>query len=249
MTPPGPHRLMAALDATWPPAEFREAGPWLLRRGAGGGQRVSAASTTDQEADLAPAEAGMRGWGQTPLFRLTPDQALLDARLAEAGYAVKDPVTLYAAPVASLANGRGEAVKVFRVTSPLAMVDEIWLRGGIGPGRRAVMTRPAGPRMTLLARAGDRPVGVAFVAVARIDGGDVAMIHAIEIAPDHRRKGGGALLIRGAASFAAEHGARWLALAVTEANAPARALYERLGIALAGSYHYRIASSRGRHPP
>jgi ribosomal protein S18 acetylase RimI-like enzyme len=68
------------------------------------------------------------------------------------------------------------------------------------------------------------------------------MIHAIEIAPEHRRKGGGALLMRGAASFAAEQGAQWLALAVTEANAPARALYERLGIALAGSYHYRIAS-------
>ena len=238
-TAPGSHRIMAAIDATWPPAEYLEAGPWLLRRGDGGGQRVSAASTTDQSADLGPAERGMRAWGQTPLFRLTPDQALLDARLAEAGYAVKDPVTLYAAPVASLANGRGEAVKVFRVNSPLAMVDEIWARGGIGPGRRAVMTRPTGPRMTFLARADDRPVGVAFVAVD----GDIAMIHAIEIAPEHRCKGGGALLIRGAASFAAEHGARWLALAVTEANAPARALYERLGIALAGSYHYRIASS------
>ncbi len=243
MTPPGAHRIMDAIDATWPPAEFREVGPWLLRRGDGGGQRVSAASTTDRAADLAPAEAGMRGWGQTPLFRLTPDQALLDRRLDEAGYAMKDPVALYAAPVASLADGRDETVTVFRVVSPLAMVDEIWLRGGIGPGRRAVMTRAQGPLMTLMARAGDRAVGVAFVAVAKIDGGDVAMIHAIEIAPEHRRKGGGALLIRGAASFAAEHGAKWLALAVTEANAPARALYERLGIALAGSYHYRIASN------
>jgi len=241
MTPPdtlpGAHRLMAAIDATWPPAEFLEVGPWLLRRGDGGGQRVSAASTTDQSAEIAPAEEGMRAWGQTPLFRLTPDQSLLDARLDGAGYAVRDPVALYAAPVASLADGRDETVKVFRVASPLAMVDEIWARGGIGSGRRAVMTRPSGPRMTLMARAGDRPVGVAFVAVD----GDTAMIHAIEVAPEHRRKGGGALLMRGAARFAAEHDAKWLALAVTEANAPARALYERLGIALAGSYHYRIA--------
>jgi len=242
MTLPGTHRIMAAVDATWPPAEFRHVGPWLLRRGDGGGQRVSAASTTDQSADFAPAEEGMRAWGQAPLFRLTPDQALLDARLAEASYAVKDPVALYAVPVASLANGRDETVKVFRVTSPLAMVDEIWVRGGIGPGRRAVMTRAQGPHMTLLARADDRPVGVAFVAVD----GDIAMIHAIEVAPEHRRKGGGELLMRGAASFAAEHGAEWLALAVTEANAPARALYERLGIALAGSYHYRIASASHR---
>ncbi len=235
---PANDRLMAAIDATWPPAECLEVGPWLLRRGNGGGQRVAAASTEDQSADFALAEQGMQAWDQTPLFRLTPDQALLDARLAEAGYAVKDPVALYAAPVASLADGSDETVKVFRVTSPLAMVDEIWVRGGIGPGRRAVMTRPTGPRMTFLARADDRPAGAAFAAVD----GDIAMIHAIEIAPEHRRKGGGTLLMRGAASFAAEHGAEWLALAVTEANAPARALYERLGIALAGSYHYRIAS-------
>ncbi|MFQ5566718.1 MAG: GNAT family N-acetyltransferase [Paracoccaceae bacterium] len=238
MTPPGSHRLMAAIDATWPPAEFREVGPWLLRRGAGGGQRVSAASTTDQAADLAPAEAGMRAWGQTPLFRLTPDQTELDRRLDRAGYAVKDPVALYAGAIAGLADGNDETGKVFRVASPLAVADEIWTRGGIGSGRRAVMTRPTGPRTTLMARAGDRPGGVAFVAVD----GDIAMIHAIEVAPEHRRKGGGGLLMRGAASFAAEHGARWLALAVTEANGPARALYERLGIARAGSYHYRVAS-------
>ena len=248
MTPtmPSNDRLMTAIDATWPPAEFRPVGPWLLRRGAGGGQRVSAASIVesgDQTAALAAAETGMREWGQTPLFRVTPDQAQLDRHLAEAGYAKKDPVALYATPVASLADGRDETVKVFRVTSPLAIVDEIWSRGGIGPGRRAVMARPTGPCVTLLARADDRPVGVAFVAIDNANGGDIAMIHAIEVAPEHRRKGGGGLLLRGAASFAADHGAYWLTLAVTGANAPARAFYERLGMALAGSYHYRIVSS------
>jgi ribosomal protein S18 acetylase RimI-like enzyme len=233
---PSNHRLMATVDATWPPAEFRALGPWLLRRGDGGGQRVSAASTADQSAVLAPAEAGMRAWDQPPLFRVTDDQTELDCRLDDAGYVVKDPVVLYSATVASLADGSDETAKLFRVTAPLAMIDEIWTQGDIGPGRRAVMTRPTGPHVTLLARADDRPVGVAFVALDK----DIAMIHAIEVAPAHRRKGGGGILMRGAANFAAEHGAEWLTLAVTEANTPARALYERLGMVSAGRYHYRI---------
>jgi GNAT superfamily N-acetyltransferase len=234
---------MAAVDATWPPAEMRQFGPWTLRRGEGGGQRVSAASTEDEGAELAPAEEAMRGWGQAPLFRLTPDQAELDRRLDEAGYAVKDPVALYAIPVAALDDGRDETVRVIRVASPLAIIDEIWNRGGIGPARRAIMERPKGPRITLMTRVGDRPAGVAFVAVDTVNGGGIAMIHAIEIAADHRRKGGGALLMHGAASWAAEQGATWLALAVTEANAPARALYERLGMAHLGGYHYRVVAA------
>jgi len=242
-TLPGEHRIMAAVDATWPPAEVLQLGPWTLRRGEGGGQRVSAASTEDESAKLAPAEAAMRAWGQTPLFRITPDQTTLDRRLAGAGYARKDPVVLYAIAVAALDDGRDETVQVFRVNAPLAIIDEIWGHGGIGPGRRAVMARPQGPHITLMARAEDRPVGVAFVAVDAINGGEIAMIHAIEVAAGHRRKGGGLLLMHGAASWAAEHGAAWLTLAVTEANAPARALYERLGMTPAGNYHYRVASA------
>ncbi|PJN94439.1 N-acetyltransferase, partial [Amaricoccus sp. HAR-UPW-R2A-40] len=38
-----------------------------------------------------------------------------------------------------------------------------------------------------------------------------------------------------------DRGAVTLALAVAEANAPARALYDRLGMAEAARYHYRIA--------
>jgi ribosomal protein S18 acetylase RimI-like enzyme len=53
------------------------------------------------------------------------------------------------------------------------------------------------------------------------------------------------LLLEAAARFAAAHGADTLALAVAEANAPARALYRRLGMTEAGGYHYRIAPDTG----
>lgn len=236
---PGLDRLMAAVDATWPAAQYRSLGPWTLRRGAGGGQRVCAASTEDEAADLETAAAAMSAWQQVPLFRLGEDQTVLDERLEQAGYRRHDPVVLYAAPVGRLADGRDETAHVIRVRAPLAIVDEIWARGGIGPRRRAVMQRAPQPKVTLLARTGDRPAGVAFVGTDR----ELAMVHAFEVVPAHRRLGAGETLLRGAASFAFEQGCDWLALAVTEANAPARALYAKLGMQVAGRYHYRVGAA------
>lgn len=236
MDAPDDRRLLAAMDATWPPAETAVLDGWRLRRGEGGGKRVSAASPEGVGGELAPPEAAMRAWGQPPLFRLTRRDSALDRDLARRGYALVDPVVLRAAPLETLADGRDETARVIRVSTPLALVDDLWAAGGIGPARRAVMARAAGPKIMLLTRLGDRPAGVAFVALD----GDVAMLHAVEVLAGHRRSGAGEALTRGAASFAADYGARWLALAVTEDNGPARALYEKLGMAEAGRYHYRI---------
>lgn len=235
---PDAARLLAAVDATWPPAGMREAAGWCLRRGSGGGKRVSAASAVrpGEVPDIGAAVAGLAAWGQAPLFRIGPGEAALDAELGARGYGVIDPVAIYCAPSAAIDDGADQTARVIRVATPLRIVEEIWAEGGIGPGRLAVMERPAGPRTVLLARVEDRPAGVAFVAVDR----EVAMIHAVEVATGFRRKGAGGALLRGAARFALEHGAPWLALAVTEANEPARTLYERLGMGIAARYHYRI---------
>ncbi len=115
-------------------------------------------------------------------------------------------------------------------------MEEIWAAGGIGPGRLAVMDRAAGPKAWLLCRAGDRAVGTGFVAVAN----GVAMVHAVEVLAEQRRKGAGRLAMRGAANWAARQEAEWLALAVTAANLPARALYAGLGMEEVARYHYRM---------
>ena len=62
--------LYGVIDATWAPAAMTQAGPWTIREGQGGGQRVSAATANGPvtEADLPQAEAAMRALGQTPLF-------------------------------------------------------------------------------------------------------------------------------------------------------------------------------------
>ncbi len=114
---------------------------------------------------------------------------------------------------------------------------ETWAAGGVGPARLAVMARAPQPRTWLLGRLGDRPAGCAFVALH----GVVAMLHALEIAEVARRRGLGARMTRFAAAWGAARGAQTLALAVTGANTPARALYAGLGMAEVGAYHYRIA--------
>lgn len=234
---PDPSRLMAALEATWAPAEIRQTDGWVLRRGAGGGKRVSAASGTGEAGDIDAAEAAQRAWDQPRLFQLTPGDAALDAQLAGRGYAIIDPTVFYAAPVAALTGDQSHLAAAYRCQFRPAIMEEIWEQGGIGSARRAITDRVTRPKLFLMSRADDTPAGVAFAAVD----GEIAMIHAIEVLPGLRRRGAGVLLMELAARWAAEQNAAWLALAVTEANAPARTLYERLGMGEAGRYHYRIA--------
>ena len=238
---PDPAALEAALEASWPAAATRACGPFVLREGAGGGRRVSAA-TAQGPADAAALEAAIAEMGgQGALFRLRPGTCAwdgeLDQALAARGFRRADPTLLLAAPVAALAPEPLPRLRVFAIWPPLAIQRALWAEGGIGPERLAVMARAASPRTALMARQDDRVAGTGFVALH----GDVAMIHAMEVTPALRRRGAAGNLLRAAAEWSAGQGARWLALAVTEANAPARALYARLGMAEAGRYHYRVA--------
>jgi ribosomal protein S18 acetylase RimI-like enzyme len=223
---------LTALNATWPAAKIRDAGGWHLRRGAGGGKRVSAASGAG---DVDQAVAQMAAWEQAPLFQLWPGDEALDADLAARGYTIIDPVNIYAAPVVPLIDDRSEVARILRLSAPIALAEDIWRDGGIGPGRLAVMARTKGAKAYMMARLGDRPAAVGFAAIAH----DIAMIHAIETIPAHRRKGAGRMIVQAAARFARDEGASRLALAVTKANTGANALYQSLGMTIVSEYHYR----------
>lgn len=228
----------AALAATWPAAATRALGPVTLRDGAGGGRRVSAATLDGAfDADaLAAAEQAMRAQGRAPLFRVRAGQDDLDTWLAARGYALVDPTVLYAAPTAALARPP-RPISLFPLWPPLAIQCQLWADAGLGPARLAIMDRARGPKAAFLARIDNRAAGVAFA--ARHD--TTAMLHALEVPPAFRRKGVGRLMLTGIAHWAQGQGADTLALAVTQANAPARALYETLGMQDAGRYHYREA--------
>lgn len=243
MTAPDETRLLAALEATWPPAAIDEtsAPGWRLRDGAGAGKRVDSARSLGAS-DFEAAAAAMRAAGRRPLIQVAsnPD---LDAALDAAGWEIVDPTLLLAAPVAKLVDMEApRGVKSVLVRTRLALLDEIWDAGGIGPARRALMDRCALPKATIMTRTDDIVGGLSYVAVD----GDVAMIHAVEVRPEARRRGVARAGLSAAARFAAENGAQWLALAVTEANAPARALYHSAGMENVGRYHYRLAPEQGR---
>ncbi len=236
MNPPTTPDLYAVVEATWPPARVSDAGPWRLRDGAGGGKRVSAATTTEPVSadDLAAMEAGLAACGEPPLVMVRAGEDALDGLLDAAGYRVVDPTVIYLAPTASL-TGPIPRVSAFPHWPPLAIARDIWEEGGIGPARVAVMERAADPKCAILARNSDAPSGAAYAAIHR----GTAMLHALEVSPRFRRQGAARNMLRAAANWAQDHDAAWFSLAVTERNAAARALYASLGMQVVGQYHYR----------
>ncbi|WP_420861490.1 GNAT family N-acetyltransferase [Algirhabdus cladophorae] len=237
MSSPSAQTLYAAIDATWPAAAFHRNGPWTLRRGAGGGSRVSAATlqTEATVADIKAACDAMRDMDQTPIFMVQQGQDDLDTALAGQGLVIKDPVTLYSVGLDRCEWPKPPRMAGFAMWPPLAVCLDIWQAGGIGPERVAVMDRAATPKTALFGRAKDSPGGTAFVALK--DG--IAMLHALEVLARLRRHGLGRDLMYSAAHWARSQGATDLAVLVTTANEGANRLYRGLGMQAVGGYHYR----------
>ena len=233
-----PQTLYDVIDATWPAAEVTQAGPWSIRTGLGGGSRVSA--TTQRMpagADALPqAETEMAKRGQPCIFMIRDGDDALDAILADAGYVIKDPVNLYAAPIANMVMPKPPPVTSFQVWPPLQAQLEVWSAGGVDAPRIAIMQRATCPKSTFLGRANDRPAGTVYAGIAQ----GVAMLHALEIAAADRKQGLGKHLTRAVAIWGEKQGATHLALLCTKANKAANALYTSLGMQVVGQYHYRI---------
>lgn len=229
----------ALIDATWPAAAVHQLGPFTLREGRGAGSRVSSASLEAPytQADLEAVIAAHRALGQVPKFQIRPGlpgNDALDADLAARGYEVADATVIHTAPVETLA-GEVPPVTAFAHWPPLAIARELWESEGIGAARQAVMARAAGPKACVLGRKQDRAAGAMFIGLS----GERAMIHALVVLPEMRRLGLARAMIHEGARWAAEAGAREIALVVTRANVGANALYLSMGMVEAGGYHYR----------
>lgn len=229
-------RLYEACEQTWPAARRFDLGNWTLRNGKGGGKRVSAATANGPvtDADIPQAEAAMQDMGQTPLFMIRDGDAALDGMLAARGYAVVDPVVMYTLPIEKLTDVPIPHVTAFNLWEPLAIMREVWARGGVGPARLDVMNR-AKTKTSILARCQDQPGGVAFAAVHD----SVCMVHAVEVPAHQRRQGVAQWMMRRAAFWGQAQGATELMALCVEQNEGANAFYRALGFSEQGRYHYR----------
>jgi GNAT superfamily N-acetyltransferase len=176
---------------------------------------------------------------RSDLFSVRDGQDALDAELARRGYTVFDPSILYSAPIETLAQHEVPRTTAFVIWRPLQIMRDLWVAGGIGQARQGVMDRADCVKTSVLGRIDDRAAGTAFVGIH--DG--VAMVHALEVHPDHRRKGLARHMMVQAAKWGAENGAHTFALVTTEANGASKGLYTSLGMSLVGRYHYRVKTN------
>ena len=240
MNLPDIQRLYDATNATWPAQSIRRHQGWDIRNGAGGGKFASAATLSQESlADIAVAEQTMLALGQAKLFMIRQDDTELDTALAERGYEIIDPVTLYVCENAALVPEMLPQAQSYAIWEPLQVMREIWAAGGITPERIELMHRVQGPKTGLLARSADTPAGAAFLALD----GDIAMIHAVEVLDSFRRTGVARKLMAQAAKWAQDNGANYMSLMTTTHNAAANELYLSMGMIPAGTYHYRIKES------
>lgn len=230
--------LQAAFDATWPSAGQVEVAGFRVRRGCGGGERASSAwrlpgaPVPDAEA-IAAVCAQHATWDQPALFAVADGDDALAGALSAAGFAPRSPSALMVAPVARLTDTPLRPVTAFAIWPPLAIQRDLWAESGIGPARQDIIARAPQPKAALLGRTQDRAAGVGFVAVHE----GVAMVHALAVLPEFRRRGLAGWMLRAAGFFAREAGADRVALAVLREN-PAGALYAAMGFETVSGYRY-----------
>ena len=232
MITPSEDQLFEAIDATWPAFRRYALDGWIFREGRGGGKRVSATSLVETSASIDLAIEEMGFLGQAFLFMIRGSDVELDANLATRGFVIVDPVVLLGQETAK--NGEQDA-SFLPNTIPSKEQLEIWSEGGIGPARIKVMARAKGPSCFAALKEENETCATAFAAIHN----DIAMVHAVEVSKEYRRRGLGRKIMQGLSHWAGKMGAKNMVVLTVRDNVAAQSLYESMGMIEVGAYHYR----------
>lgn len=257
-------RLEEATWTTWPSLRqvFRDG--WLLRFADGHTGRANSVNAfapglRPLDEKIAEAEALYAAAGLPPQFRLTPlSEPGLDQALETRGYVVDDPAVVMVAPVpeapeadpavrlASEADAgwidtfcgthrvdgarRAALAGIFsRLVPPYAFA-ALGDDGAVAEGAFAALSLEAVP---------PQDVAPDAVGLGVIDG-DLVCILDVATRQEMRGRGLARRLVGTLLAWARGQGARVAMLQVGAGNAPAIALYRRLGFVEAYRYHYRL---------
>jgi len=258
--------LELAADEAWPAPVRERLGDWWLRSAGGWtGRANSALPVGDPGRPLGDAIDHVQRWyaarDQPALINVPlPLAARVDAVLAERGWPTRPPVLVQTAPLAAVLDAvpeRGDLPAVdLRAAPAPAWLDLVAARkAGGGPSvlpasARHVLTRVDQVRFAHVyagAERGRREADLLAVARGAVTGqGRWLGITLVEVVPDARRRGLARHLTAALARWASSLGATDAFLQVEEHNAPARALYERLGFT---THHTYVTRSEPRARP
>jgi GNAT superfamily N-acetyltransferase len=226
-------RIDVLADEAFPPEHRAELDGWILRADRGDHWRNRSVWARDAlEGDgLARRIARVEDWyerrGLPPRFQLTPASRPpeLDGVLHDRGYEAERPSAAWVGDLGALTGDAGPVAISERL-------DDRWL--ALSGASREVLERVRVP--SAYARS--------EVAAARGTLQDEWLgIYEVATLPVARRRGAASAVIAALAAWGTARGARRAYLLVTEDNAPAHALYARLGMSRAYRYGYRVAGA------
>lgn len=236
----------------WPATDTARLGDWLLRATAGAEhmdvagwtRRTSSALLVgDPSRPTRDALAVVRGWyAERGLpARLTiplPAMAAVDHVAGELGFAVEADSEVLVRPVPPIGPGppveAGPGVRLDReLTDAWAAAYQV---RPVPPVARRVIT---GPDQVVFASIEDGGVVVAIARGVVTDGW--LGVAAVEVRPEHRRRGLAGRIVRGLFGWGAGQGATRCHLQVEAGNDAAQALYEGLGFSQHHRYRLRVS--------
>lgn len=253
VVPPTPARRrgLPAADVTelqtvaargWPPPESRRLGGWTLRAAGGFTARANSVLALGEpgvplDQALEEVAAWYAGRGVPARMQIVVDeQALLDARLRDLGWLPEKHAVVRVGALAPLAD-RAPDARVLLHRQLDARWAGLYHRAGEGELTQAARAVLGGGPSVWFATVPDDEGRAAAIGRCVVDG-RWAGFAAVEVAAAHRRQGLAQAVMGELARAALAEGASAAYLQVERDNAPARALYDKLGFADHHAYHY-----------